>query len=296
MKLGDLIKSLATKAGINVSELATKNPEFAGLLAMAAEVPDDVATPIETQLLTLDSAKNNGALKQHFFAQSLDGVDAVLEKIAKKRALPDDAWNTLKGEKNTMKRLEMLDDKIIELRDAKDNATSKTEKGQLQQQIDALQRELREAKEAHTAELTNRDTEFAGRETKLIVKALLAGKNFANKDLPMEVNLITAQTLIDAALAKEGLQMVNKSGDIRILKQDGSDYYDQKHNKVDATSFFDGVLSSNKMLAVSDQSKTDDKKNQDSTIVRNNDDKKVNTNLLNANSSALDSLSKAGYM
>lgn len=290
MKLGDLFKSLATKAGVDVNDLATKNADFAGLLSLAAEVPDAVANQIETSLLTMDSAKSNGVLKSHYFAQLADGMDATLKKIAKKRQMPDDIWTQLEGEKSTVKRMELLEDKLLELRDAKDNATSKTEKGALQKQIEDLQNELRTTKEGHTSELDNQRKGFDARETELMVEAILAGKAFANKELPKGVNVITAMTLIKQGLAKEGLQMVKKDGVIRILKQDGSDHYDSKHNKVDADGYFDGVLSNNKMLAVTDSSRSSDPNNQQRQVVTG-EDKKVNTRMLEANQTALAGLS-----
>jgi hypothetical protein len=293
MKLGDLFKSLATKAGIDINALATKDANFASILGVAVEVPDDVASQVETNLFTLDSAKSNNAIKSHFFAQALDGVDGTLEKIAKKRQISDDDWNLLKGEKNTMKRIEMLEEKLLSVRDAKDNATSKTEKGQLQKQIDDLQKELRETKEGHTAALGNQQIEFTKRETSLMIDALLAQRNFANKDVPLNVNILTAKALIDQSLAKDGVKVVNKDGVIRILKQDESDYYDSKHNKVDAGTYFDGVLGGNKMLTVTDSS-AGDKKNQSTTVV-DGDKTKVNTAMLGGNQDALNSLSLNGY-
>lgn len=293
MKLGDLFKSLATKAGVDISDLAKKNAEFAGLLTLAVEVPDDVATQIETSLLTLESAKSNGALKSHFFAQLADGFDATLEKIAKKRNLPDDVWATLKGEKSSIKRMELLEDKLLELRDAKDNATSKTEKGQLQKQIEDLQAELRTTKEGHTTALEAERQNFSKKELDLTIEAMLAGKNFVNKELPKNVNIITAKTLINQALASGELQAVKKDGVIRILKQDGADFYDPQHKKVDADGFFDSVLSSNKMLAVTDPAKPGDTNNQQRTTVHN-DDRKVNTRMLENNDASLKALS-TGY-
>jgi hypothetical protein len=294
MKLGELFKTLATKSGVDVNDLATKNAEFAGLLSLAAEVPDAVATQIETNLLTMDSAKSHGALKSHYFAQLADGMDAALEKIAKKRQMSEADWALLKNEKSTVKRMELLEDKLLELRDAKDNSASKTEKGVLQKQIETLQEELRLAKEGHTGELDKQKKDFGVRETQLMVDAILAGKNFANKELPKGVSIITARTLIDQALAKEGLVVSNKDGVIRVLKQDGSDHYDQKHNKVDADGYFDGVLSNNKLLAVTDPTKSGDNKNQPPIRV-NGDDKKVNTRMLEQNTAALEALSQAGY-
>ncbi|HET6255863.1 MAG TPA: hypothetical protein VFE32_17430 [Puia sp.] len=294
MKLGELFKSLATKAGVDINDLATKSADFAGLLSLAAEVPDAVANQIETALLTMDSAKSHPDLKRHFFAALADGMDASLKKIAQKRQIPDADWAPIESEKSTVKKMEMLTDKLLELRDAKDNATSKTEKGQLQKQIEELQEQLRLTKEGHTTELDNRQKTFSARETGLMVEAILAGKNYANKELPKGVSIITAKTLIDQALAKEGLMVVNKDGVIRVLKQDGSDYYDSKHNKVDADGFFDGVLSSNKLLAVTDQSKTGDPSHQQQTIVTG-DDKKVNTRLLEANQASLGALATSGF-
>lgn len=296
-KLGDLFKSLATKAGINVNELATKDPAFASLLAVAAEVPDEIAGQMETTLLTMAAAKNNGELKKHYFAQALDGVDSVIEKVAKKRGIPDEVWTALTGEKNSMKRLEMLDDKIAELQAAKIATTDKTDKTEFQRQIDTLQKELKEAKEAHTAEISRRETEFSTKETGLMINAILAGKNFANKDVPQNVNILVARSLLDQKLAAEGAKVVNDNGVIKILKQDGSDYFDRTHNKVDVGTFLDGVLSTNKMLAITDPgNNSGDNKDQtkDRVIIPGNSDRKINQGLLNANSQALQDLSMAG--
>jgi len=260
------------------------------LRVQAQLLPDELGALGAEVVVVVQSARTR------LVDRGLDGVDGVLEKIAKKRGLPDDVWATLKGEKSSMKRVEMLEDKIIELRDSKDNATTKTEKGQLQKQIDDLQNELRQTKEAHNTALENERKAFGVKETGLMVDAILAQKNFANKDVPMNVNILTAKALIEQLLAKEGVVMVNRDGVIRILKQDGSDYYNQKHEKVDATSFFDGVLSGNKMLTITDPTKTGDNNNRGNrTVVTTDSNKKVDGNLLASNSASLAALSQAGY-
>ena len=74
MKLVDFLNTIAAKCG--------KQKEFEGIVnnpvLSSVEIPDDVANGINSDLFTLESAKNNSSLKTHFSAGALNGVDAEI--------------------------------------------------------------------------------------------------------------------------------------------------------------------------------------------------------------------------
>jgi hypothetical protein len=65
VKATDLLKKLMTKAGIT----------YDGDLTV--EIPDDIATSLDNQLLTIAAATNNHPdVKKVYFAQAYNGLDA----------------------------------------------------------------------------------------------------------------------------------------------------------------------------------------------------------------------------
>ena len=112
MKLLDLINSLATKVGKQndkamidlLSRADLQNIDFA----------DDIANSINNGLLTIEGAKNNIAVKNHYVATALSPVDEHILSSARNFGLDDDFIAELTANKSTYEKQKRLADKLKE--------------------------------------------------------------------------------------------------------------------------------------------------------------------------------------
>ena len=106
MLFGEFLNTMAAKLG------AQQNPHLVSLLAnnqlTQAEIHDDLANLLNTGLMSLDGAKNNSDVQNHFKPIILKGVDERLDAIAKQFGFETE----LAAEKSTYKRAEIIASKM----------------------------------------------------------------------------------------------------------------------------------------------------------------------------------------
>ena len=238
-QFGNLLKSLAAKAGIKVDdETLKKILGFADVSQL--EIPDEFNTALEGNLLTVDSASANTEVRRKLIAEALNGADSELDRSVDEIGF-DDAF---KGEwkqitRNTNEKIRKLS-KAIKEREAKIKADAEAgnkKDPNAEAQLNALKAQnLQDKKDFH---LTN----------------LLASKPLPKNGIPAEVNILTAKTLIQQEAAKNGLVINFDANGQPQLKQrkDGAEIdYFIDNKPVNYSSFVDGVLAQNKFLQVND--------------------------------------------
>ncbi|RNC66471.1 hypothetical protein [Proteiniphilum sp. X52] len=251
MKLGDFLNTLAQKVG------AQNNPALISLLSNAElankDLEDDFANLLNGGLMSLEAAKNNAQLRNHFYGLALNGVDSEILNAASELGFDETVIAQLKGDKDTYNKLRGLKDKMIELKDKKSTEDSAGKRAEYQKQIDDLNRTIATLKETSAKDISGLKSQHDAEITDLIIRANLMSKNYANKDLKPEVNAITAKALVDMELANKGAIAV-RDGHSIVLKQKTNpelDYY-ENNVKVGYDDFVTKTLTNSKMLAVSD--------------------------------------------
>lgn len=251
MKLGDFLNTLAQKVN------AQNNPALISILSNAElanrDLEDDFANLLNSGLMSLDAAKNNAQLRNHFYGLALNGVDSEILNVASELGFDETIISQLKGDKDTYNKLRGLKDKMIELKDKKSNEDSAGKRAEYQKQIDDLNRTIATLKEASAKDISSLTSKHDAEITDLIIRAGLMSKNYANKELKPEVNAITAKTLVDMALNEKGAIAVRDGHNI-VLKQKTNpelDYY-ENNMKVGYDDFVTKTLTNSKMLSVSD--------------------------------------------
>jgi hypothetical protein len=253
MKLGDFLNTMASKIG---------KQNDAGLISVLSlestkqiDVPDELANAMNAELLSLEGAKNNASIKSHFRAEALNGVDAELASLVKELGLEDDVF---KAEKDTYGKVRALPPKIKELLEKeKKGGDGGTLKADLQKQIVDLNTKLSQTMEAHNAELAKINKQHEGQFMDWQVMNLLKGFQYANKDIPSDVNVKFAKTLIDETLAQRGAKLVNENGTLKLKQANdvSLDYFDDTHKPVAYQDFVSKILADSKLLAVTDPKK-----------------------------------------
>ena len=146
MKLGDFLNTLATNSGI-----ATDDANLKKILSSATisdyDIPDEVASKIQEGHLTLESAKANPAIINHFREAHLSRIDKDLYSTLEELGVDETNLNELKGIKSTYEKNTAAFKKLAELTKKQASAAGEGATGkaaELQKAIDALNAKITE--------------------------------------------------------------------------------------------------------------------------------------------------------
>ena len=250
MKLGDFLNTLAAKSKIELDFGTLSNKKLDELNQI--ELDDTVITQFDSSLMSLDGAKNNPEVLNHFKPIILKAVDNKYAILAEKYGLGDDFTN----EKNTYKKADLLeakiDAKLAELEAQKGKGGNAEKEQLLAKQLGELQTQLSTLTETSKNEVKSVTDRYENEITEMYVKNVLAGKKFATKELPIEVNTQMARLLIDKQLKDKGAMLVRKDGELKLVQAalpDMDFYMDNK--PVSFSDFTNKILADNKLLEVS---------------------------------------------
>lgn len=249
MLIGDFLNTMAAKLG------EQQNPHLVSLLAnnqlTKTDIHDDLANLLNTGLMSLDGAKNNSDVQNHFKPIILKGIDERLDAIAKQFGFESE----LAAEKSTYKRAEIIASKMQSLIDAEKNKNGQPseKENQLNQQLQQLQSQLQTAIAAKDSEIAQLKQAHESQLLSMLIDAELGDKPYANDSIPRNVNVMTARNLVDAMLKEKGVIAINDNGTLRLKQAENPtlDYMDEGFKPVSFSSFADKVLADSKMLRVS---------------------------------------------
>lgn len=248
MLLSELIRQQAAKIGLQ------DNAELAGVLARVGttEIPDDLANQINMGLMSLDGAKNNPALQNHFKPTILNPVDDQFKILAEKYGISD----TMAAEKSTYKKAAILEAELarrLAEAESKNGKKDDVEITNLQKTIADLQAQLADTSNSHKVKIEELNKAHAEEQLRMLVDFELSGKNYANKQLDRRVSVLTAHTLLDEALRDSKAVIVNDGGTLRLKQSDNPamDYVDSGHQPVKFKDYVDKLLADNHLLEVS---------------------------------------------
>jgi len=256
MKIGDFLNTFAVNSGTPKDDAGLlsllQNKELASI-----DIPDSIASKINSNYFTLDSAKNNPTLKSHFFAQALNGVDSELNKIMTDLQLEDTVKQELLSEQSTHKRTSQLIKKVAELEKSK-ASKAPGEKAELDRQIADLNGQIATlksstiAKSEYDALLNKHESEL----TNIKLNSILSDYNYSlPKEMAQELKLSTAKIALENSLKEKGVKIVRENGELKLKTSTDTDYY-VDNKPVTIKDFADSVLAQNKLLVVSGNNNT----------------------------------------
>ncbi len=253
VKLGALLNSLLLKSGIK-----SDHPELINLLSKSelanVEIPKDFSEALEKNLLTPESALAHQNVRSTLIAQALNGIDSELEAAVDDLGFDEDVKASIKGIKgNTNERMRQFK---AETKKLIEKATKQAGKGDVEQAnktIQDLNSKLAEMSRTKQSEIESLANSHRSTIKDLRLEALLSQKSYPNKDLPKEVNLLTARQLIDLDLSRKGYVLdLDESGrDFKLTTKEGTDVF-VNNKQVLPTDYFDAVLAENKFVAVNE--------------------------------------------
>lgn len=252
-QLGTILAALADKAKIKKD-----HPGLIELMSINAQVSDEIATGLENllSLMDVDAAKNNAELKKYFHSQVYNAFDAITNTLTDELGLDDAIKAELKGIDKTTERIPALVKKVKEL-EAKKAGANKGDKDAYTKQIDELNGQVLALKKSAEDQVSALKAKHDSDLLNYALKTHLSGYEYANDQLPKNVNVLTAQQLLQHELATKKVKLIRDENDNISLKQSENPEMDYHENnvKVSFTDFTNGVLANNKLLKVYDPAK-----------------------------------------
>ena len=256
MKILDLLNSLASKCGKQNEQAIIDILSRADLQNI--DLADDVANAINNNLLTIDAAKNNLTVKNHFNALALGSVDLEILNAIKKLELGDEFETEVSENKNTFEKLRKLSEKVKE---SIDNLKASQGKGddkaieRYTKQINDLNGVIAKLKETTVPkselEKVQKESESAVRD--FMVNSKISGLKFANQDVGNDVNIAFANVLLNNALSKNKAVILKDGNELKLKNSEDPklDYLNEQNKNVSFDDFMNKIFAENKILAVS---------------------------------------------
>lgn len=235
----DLLKKLLTKAGV------AYDGDF------SADIPDEVATGVDNNLMTLAAAVNNHPqVKKVYFAQAYNGLDAEINDLITEFGLSDEIKAEIERAGGSTKKAVALARKIKETA-ASANPADKDAATKHAAAISDLHSKLAiEVKKQTDLEAKyNNDLKQIKVGTKL--QGLLGGYKTVFDDMPADAKEAAINSLLSKALQDSDADFTfDEKGNLSLIKKDGTNLFGDNHTLVTPASFIDKSLS--KILKVTD--------------------------------------------
>lgn len=250
----EFITLLLQKANVKMDDekvvAALAIPELA-----TVQIPDDLITPIDNGLLSIQAAKNNHPeIKGHYKAEFYDGLDKELSRIMDDHKIPDEVKAELIAEKSSTKRAALITQKVKELEEKK-ASSGKGEKDVLQQEINKLNGELRDIKAKEQTIHDDYKKQLLDVKMGHSLGTLLGSYKTKFDDLPPNVKASALKEIINTSLAADTAELtVDDAGQLILRKKGGDNFFGDDHNIMTPKTYLDKILARDKILITTDQS------------------------------------------
>ena len=250
MNLGDFLNTLAAKVGMQNDQALVdllSSSELAN-----THIADEFANALDSSLMSLEGAKNNRDLLNHYKPIILKAADEKFAILAEKYGIV----NEMQGEQSTYKKIDILENrlaaKMAELESKAGKGAQSEETAKLVKQIENLQKQIIEVQTAKDTELAQLREQHTKQQLDMLVNIELNGKRYANQDLG-DTNITIGRALVEKALKEQNAVLVNEGGVLKLKQADNPqlDYVDSGFKPVTFGDFTNRVLAEKHLLEVS---------------------------------------------
>lgn len=261
MTIGDFLNNLAAKTGLQ------NDQAFIDLLSSSElsqhEISDELAHRIDGGLMSLDGAKNNRDVLNHYKPIVLKAIDDKFAVLAEKYGIAD----KIAAEKSSYNKLDILEQALAaKLADAEAKAQGadgqkSEEVARLKKQIADLQGQLQTLTASKESELKALRDQHSREQLDFLVNLDLKGRRYANAELG-DTNVDIAHAIIDKALKERKAVIVNDNGVLKLKQADNLDldFLDGQYKPVSFSDFVSSTLAEKHLLDVQGGNGDDDHK------------------------------------
>lgn len=253
--LHDVLKSLFSAAGIDAENLQEAKTLLENEELKKVDFPDNVRGVVLNNLMTVEAAKNNQKLSDHFRHVHLSGIDSKLKTILDDLDFPDDVKAEILAAEKTNQKIDVLKNKLRDLYEkkgtgAKSKQEFEEERKKLNDEINALKSSIptirQEEQSKYTDMLKNRD-----------LNVLFSTFEYG-LDLPKDVLTSTALGLVNKDLAdkKYKLGYDPSTSNFRLLTDSDMEVF-VDNKPVNYKDYVTKILADSKMLKATDSGRKD---------------------------------------
>lgn len=234
--IGEVINNLAQKAGI-----LADSPELKALLSSpelaAITVPDELASQIDRNLLSLEAAKNNHPdIKKKYFKDAWDGMDTFLKDLISNDTFDQADVDEIFKEVSTTKKLDLT---ISKLKKAKAEAKG-PDKEAINAQLAAANEAARLAKEETASVKNTYEAQIKDIKKATALRAALSNYKTIFDDLPGNARVTALESLINTALQDKNAELhADDNGNLQLLSKDGTNVFGSNNVQLTPQSFLD---------------------------------------------------------
>lgn len=251
MTIGDFLNNLAAKTGLQ------NDQAFIDLLSSSElsqhEINDELAQRIDGGLMSLDGAKNNRDVLNHYKPIVLKAIDDKFAVLAEKYGIAD----KIAAEKSSYNKLDILEQALAEkLAEAEAKVQGaggqkSEEVARLTKQIADLQGQLQTLTASKESELKALRDQHSREQLDFLVNLDLKGRRYANAELG-DTNVDIAHAIIDKALRERKAVIVNDNGVLKLKQADNLDldFLDGQYKPVSFSDFVSSTLAEKHLLDV----------------------------------------------
>lgn len=250
MNLGDFLNNMAAKAGMQ------NDPALVDLLSSSelanTHIADEFANALDSSLMSLDGAKNNRDLLNHYKPIVLKAVDEKLAILGEEYGIASE----MQAEQSTYKKIDLLKNrfaaKMAELESKAGKGAQSEETAKLVKQIEGLQKQIVEVQTTKETELAQLREQHTKQQLDMLVNIELNSKRYANQDLG-DTNITIGRALVEKALKEQNAVLVNEGGVLKLKQAENPqlDYVDSGFKPVTFGDFTNRVLADKHLLEVS---------------------------------------------
>jgi len=251
MTIQDFISKVGERAGVVID--LTK-PELAGIATLNnVLIPDTIVNGIMEGTLTVDTAPHHKGVRNKIWAESLNGVDAILNKYFDSLDLSAEERQTITAEKDTFKRMGLLNDvaktKVEALKAAKPNGKDDERSKALEEQNKKLIADIKLAQDNFATEKQSIVAANENQLTSMFAQQMLASYKMAlPEEMPLAVKNKLALDVINAKLSTDGYIMKLAEGNLEVFTKEGTKALAKDNSVITPKSYFESVLAENKLL------------------------------------------------
>lgn len=248
----DFITNHFKKSGIELTasmKETLNNPELTKIL-----LDDDLVKQANEKQMTLDGAKQNQTLKQHFRFETLAPFDTEInDKLIPEYEIPDDVAAPIRAEKSTYEKYKLLVATVKQLQEKKATAQVGDKKGLIEQN-DKLNGDLVALRQQAKLEKENLIKENQNNERDWNIRGSFSGYNYSDqydKSDAIELGLIN----LNRQLMADGAKVILTPDKQLVLKQ-ASDIaldFTRENQKVSYKDYVDKLVADKKLIKTIDK-------------------------------------------
>ena len=259
IKIANFVKQLADKVGGSIDQ---GSQAFIDLLSSQLEIDDSISNAIMEGTITIDTASKHPDVRKKLRAETLNGMDASINKQLEVAGLSDEVKAEINAEKDTFRRVALFTERMKEHSEAQIGLAKKLgtkpsdAEEALKAQVAKLTNDFKSLSDMSAAEKQALIDSHSSQLTDWQLNNMLASKKYAlPSDMPASTKSTLAMNILKSKLAAEGLSIRNENGSLTIVTKEGIAALDKTNAPIMIDKYVDSTLIENKLIDLSGDAK-----------------------------------------